>query len=79
MRLATSPPSSCEAHIRELRPAPGALQLGPCPTDFAIGNFAQCNDNVSVIRIDERFGAFEQLSGSFCGELNQDEATGNFL
>ena len=56
-----------------------ASRLRSRPADFALGNFAQRNDDVSVVRFDERLGAFEQLSGSFRGELNKDETTGNFL
>ena len=41
------------------------LDFGSRPTDFAVGNLAQRNHDLSVVRLDERFGAFEKLPRPF--------------
>lgn len=56
-----------------------ASGFGSRPADLAFGDLAQRDDDIAVVRFDERFGAFEKLSGSFRGELNQDKTTGNFF
>src|ERR1051325_1881033 len=47
--------------------------------NFAVGDLAQGDDHLAVVRFDQRLGPFEKLPRALRGEYHQLEAAGNIL
>jgi len=49
------------------------------PAHLVGGDFSKSNNDVSVIRDNERLGAFAELARAFCGEQHELKTTGDFI
>ena len=57
----------------------GTSGLRGSPPNFAGSDFAQSNDNVTIIRENERLRSFQELPCSFRGEQDEFKATRNII